>query len=253
MRLSIIIPTYNEEKLLPRLLASVNSQNFKDLEVIVADAHSTDGTRTVAERFGARVIDGGLPGPGRNRGAREANGDILLFLDADVILPDVRWLKSKIEQFDRRELDCGTCLVRPMSRKLIDKFSHGVFNAHMLSMQLLKAHAPGFCIFARQTLHRAISGFDEKIKLAEDHDYVLRASRIGRFRVLFGRGIKVSVRRFERDGRAAIFKKYFLAELHLLTRGKIDHDGFDYTFGYGEEESKHTEGISDEREDRIVR
>lgn len=232
MRLSIIIPTFNEEKLLPRLLSSIGSQTFKDCEVIVADADSTDRTREVAERFGARVVEGGLPGPGRNKGAEAANGDVLLFLDADVILPDVRWLKSKMDQFDRRGLDCGTCLIKPMSKKLIDKLSHGVFNAHMLSMQLLKAHAPGFCIFAKKTLHQGIRGFDEDIKLAEDHDYVLRASRLGRFRVLFGRGIKVSVRRFERDGRAAIFKKYFLAELHLLMRGKIDHDGFDYTFGH---------------------
>lgn len=236
MRLSIIIPTYNEEDLLPRLLASIYSQSFKDFEVIVADAFSTDKTREVAESFGARVIDGGMPGPGRNLGAKAAKGDLLLFLDADVVLPDTRWLKSKIEQFEKRELDCGTCLIKPMSRKLIDMLSHGVFNAHMLSMQLLKAHAPGFCIFARTSLHHAIKGFDEAIKLAEDHDYVLRASRLGRFRVLFGRGIKVSVRRFDRDGRAAVFKKYVLAELHLLMKGRIDHDGFDYTFGYGQED-----------------
>lgn len=233
MRLSIIIPTFNEEEHLPRLLKSIESQTFKDLEVIIADAHSDDSTREIAEGFGAKIVDGGLPGPGRNRGADAASGGLLLFLDADVVFPSKGWLKKKLGQFDMRELDCGTCLVKPMSKKVIDKLSHGVFNAHMFALQLLKAHAPGFCIFITRKLHNEIHGFDEKIRLAEDHDYVFRASRIGRFRVMIGAGIKVSVRRFERDGRAEIFKKYLLAELHLLTKGKIDHDRFDYTFGYG--------------------
>src|SRR5690242_14030921 len=97
--LSIIIPTYNEEEYLPRLLASIRSQRFEGYEIIVADNKSTDRTREIAARFGAKIVDGGMPGPGRNLGARAAQGDLLLFLDADVILPDVDWLADKVEQF----------------------------------------------------------------------------------------------------------------------------------------------------------
>jgi glycosyltransferase involved in cell wall biosynthesis len=230
--LSIIIPTYNEEEYLPRLLASIRSQRFTDVEIVVADARSTDRTRAVAAAFGAKVVDGGLPGRGRNLGARAASGDLFLFLDADVVLPDTEWLGRKVEQFERRRLDAATCLIKPMSPKLIDHLSHGVFNAHMFATQLLMAHAPGFCIFATREIHARIDGFDESIKLAEDHDYVERAAKLGKFRLLHGARIRVSVRRFERDGRLAIFAKYLLAELHLLTRGQIRHDGFRYTFGY---------------------
>lgn len=230
--LSIIIPTYNEEEYLPRLLASIRSQRFDGYEIVVADAKSNDGTREVAARFGARVIEGGMPGPGRNRGAAAAKGDVLLFLDADVVLPDVEWLGHKMEQFERRKLDAATCLVKAMSGNVIDHVSHNVFNAHMMATQFLKAHAPGFCIFARRELHARIGGFDETIKLAEDHDYVERARRVGTFRVLHGSRIRVSVRRFERDGRFSVFGKYLLAELHLWTRGQIRNDRFDYTFGY---------------------
>ncbi len=230
--LSIIIPTYNEEEYLPRLLASLRSQRLGGYEIIVADANSTDRTREIAEQFGARVVRGGMPGPGRNRGAEAAKGDVLLFLDADVVLPDTEWLASKMEQFARRDLDAGTCLVKAISGKIIDHFSHNVFNAHMMATQFLLAHAPGFCIFARKSLHERIGGFDESIKLAEDHDYVERARRAGTFRVLTGSRIRVSVRRFERDGRFSIFGKYLLAELHLLLRSRIRDDRFAYTFGY---------------------
>ena len=99
--LSIVIPTYNEEEYLPRLLASIRSQRFEGYEIVVADARSTDRTRQIAERFGARVVEGGMPGPGRNLGAVAAKGDLLLFLDADVILPDTDWLAGKVEQFAR--------------------------------------------------------------------------------------------------------------------------------------------------------
>lgn len=230
--LSIVIPTYNEEEYLPRLLASIRSQRFEGYEIIVADAKSTDRTRQVAERFGAKVVDGGMPGPGRNLGAAAAQGDLLLFLDADVILPDVDWLARKVEQFRRRKLDAGTCLVKPLGGKVIDRFAHGVFNAHMMATQFVMAHAPGFCIFAAKALHDRIGGFDESIKLAEDHDYVDRASRIGKFRVMTGSRIRVSVRRFERDGRFSIFAKYLLAELYLLAGSQIRTDRFRYTFGY---------------------
>ena len=230
--LSIIIPTYNEEEYLPRLLASIRSQRFEGYEIIIADAKSTDRTREIAERFGARVVDGGMPGPGRNLGARAAQGDLLLFLDADVIMPEIEWLSRKVEQFERRKLDAGTCLIKPLGGKVIDRLSHNVFNAHMMATQFLMAHAPGFCIFARKSLHDRIGGFDEGIKLAEDHDYVERASQVGKFRVMTGTRIRVSVRRFDRDGRLPIFAKYLLAELHILTRGQIRSDRFNYTFGH---------------------
>lgn len=231
--LSIVIPTYNEEEYLPRLLASIRSQRFEEFEIIVADAKSTDRTRAVAARFGARVVDGGMPGPGRNLGAKAAKGDLLLFLDADVILPDTEWLARKVEQFKRRKLEASTCMIKPHGGKVIDSLAHNVYNAHMMATQFTMAHAPGFCIFASKKLHQRIGGFDESIKLAEDHDYVIRASQVGKFRVMTGSRIRVSVRRFERDGRFSIFAKYLLAELYILTRGQIRNDRFNYTFGYG--------------------
>jgi 4,4'-diaponeurosporenoate glycosyltransferase len=91
--LSIVIPARNEEDNLPRLLASVREQPLKPLEVIVVDDSSADHTSEVALVGGARVIYAGeLPQgwTGKtwacHRGALAAQGELILFLDADTVL-----------------------------------------------------------------------------------------------------------------------------------------------------------------------
>ncbi len=91
MRFSIIIPGYNEENFLPRLLDSiaVARSNFSggadQIEVIVADNSSTDSTAEVAAAHGARVvtITKRCIAAARNGGARAGGGEILCFIDAD--------------------------------------------------------------------------------------------------------------------------------------------------------------------------
>ena len=85
--ISIIIPTLNEEKFLPKLLNSIKEQNYKNYEIIVSDANSKDKTIEIAKRFNVKIVQGGKPAVGRNNGAKFSVGDYLLFLDADVILP----------------------------------------------------------------------------------------------------------------------------------------------------------------------
>ena len=84
--LSIIIPTLNEEKYLPLLLKSIKEQNVKDYEIIISDAQSTDKTLDIAKKNNCKIVLGGLPGKARNEGAKVAKGNLLLFLDADVLL-----------------------------------------------------------------------------------------------------------------------------------------------------------------------
>lgn len=238
--LSIVIPTYNEAEYLPYLLRSIRAQTYKDYEIIVADAKSTDKTREIAASFGAWVIDGGMPAAGRNAGAAAAKAENILFLDADVILPDPWFLQMTVAEFEKRALGAATCKVDPLSDKKIDKVFHEVFNYFMHVTQESVPHAPGFCIFAQKKVHAAISGFDEEIKLAEDMDYVGRAGKVATFGVLKTYRIPVSVRRFDRDGRLNIAVKYLLCELYLRTKGKVKTDIFNYTFGHGEKKKRKT-------------
>ena len=229
--LSVIIPTLNEEKFLPHLFKSLKEQTFKDFEIIVADNNSIDSTRSIALRSGAKIVDGGLPARGRNNGAKVARGEWLLFLDADVILPP-DFLEKAITEIKNSDLSVASCLVEPLSAKQVDKILHGVVNVYFRATESVFPHAPGFCIFAKRKTHLAINGFDEKIKLAEDHDYVLRASKIEKFGFLRNVRIPVSVRRLEKDGRLNISIKYFAAEAHLILLGPIYSDIFNYKFGH---------------------
>jgi hypothetical protein len=86
-RLSVIIPVHNGAAFLERCLGSMRGSTFRDYECIVVDDASTDTSRDVALKHGARLIalerrDG--PARARNRGVEHAGGDIVVFLDADV-------------------------------------------------------------------------------------------------------------------------------------------------------------------------
>ncbi|MBP9828378.1 glycosyltransferase [Patescibacteria group bacterium] len=233
--LSIIIPAKNEAELLPLLLDDIKRQTYQPLEVIVADAGSTDGTRELAQARGARVVAGGLPAVGRNLGAAEAKGTVLLFLDADVRLLDEAMLEKMMQQFSVRSLGVATVNVSILGN-FFDHFAHSVFNAYVRLWGSKRPHAPGFCIMVRKELHDQVGGFDPTIKLAEDHDYAVRVGKIGSFGFLDGVTITTTTRRFEKEGRAVVAIKYVLAEVHQLLIGPIRHDLFKYEFGYTKEE-----------------
>lgn len=229
---SIVIPTKDEAKTLPALLASVQRQTLPPVEVIVADANSTDETVPIAQAFGAKVVAGGLPGVGRNRGAAIARGTFLLFLDADVILEDPEFLQKAAVELRSRQLDFATCDTKPLSTRFDDRIGHAFYNRYMRLVAHLHPVAPGFCIFSRRSSHEKMRGFDESVLFCEDHEYVMRAGRIGKFGILNTIKISVSVRRLDRDGRLVTAIKYILAELHTWLLGPIRDNRFHYTFGH---------------------
>jgi glycosyltransferase involved in cell wall biosynthesis len=92
IKLSIIVPTLNEERNITNLLESVNSQHYhtcSEVEVIIIDGGSRDRTVEIARNHGAKVViyNGLGEFASRNAGARIAKGDILIFTCADVIFP----------------------------------------------------------------------------------------------------------------------------------------------------------------------
>jgi glycosyltransferase involved in cell wall biosynthesis len=229
-RLSVIIPALNEANTLPGLLAALRAQSRPPDEIIVADAGSKDNTRTLAEAAGARVVPGGRPGPGRNAGARAATGDLFLFLDSDV-LPGPGFVAGALAELERDGYGVATCLIAPMSDSASDQIIMEATNLFMQMVQYLSPHAPGFCIFCRRDIHEAIGGFDEKVKLAEDHDYVQRATQYGEFGVLTHVHIAVSLRRVEKEGLARLAFKYLWCEMYALAGKPIYTTPFEYEFG----------------------
>jgi glycosyltransferase involved in cell wall biosynthesis len=224
--LSIIIPALNEEKHISKLLKSIKEQNFP-YEIIVADAGSRDKTAEIAKKFNARIVKGGLPSKGRNNGAKSAKADLLLFLDADVILPK-GFLEFCCNEIKINTLDAATCYALPLSRKFIDKFNYKTANVWMDFFKRIKPYAHGFCIFAKKKAHNKVNGFDESLKFGEDSDYVNRISKIGSFDIL-DKYIYTSIRRFEKEGRTKSILKYSYLNFRRLF-GEIKN--VNYRFGH---------------------
>jgi glycosyltransferase involved in cell wall biosynthesis len=224
MRISIIIPTLNEEATLPRLLDSIGIQEFEDYEVIVADAHSQDRTREIAQSRGCRVVDGGLPAAGRNAGAAVARGELLFFLDADVVLPP-GFIRNVYHEMQDRDIELATCEIRPLSNYQLDRIIHRLINLMVVLNLWIDPKAFGFCIFVSKRIFDLIGGFDETIYVAEDNDFVKRGSAHRPLRYLHSAYIGVSIRRFEKEGRFAYIKKGIKLNLYRTFRGEIRHDG----------------------------
>jgi glycosyltransferase involved in cell wall biosynthesis len=88
-RMSVIVPVHNGKLQLPRCLEALRASEFSDFEVIVVDDCSTDNTPQIVERSGARYLRTPRklgPGGGRNLGVNEARGEIVAFVDADVVI-----------------------------------------------------------------------------------------------------------------------------------------------------------------------
>jgi glycosyltransferase involved in cell wall biosynthesis len=228
--LSIIIPTFNEEKYLPKLLKSIKDQTVQPAEVIVSDANSQDKTRQIAKKYGCKIVAGGLPGKGRNNGAAASKQDLLLFLDADVILPK-DFLEKTTKEMVRRKLDIATCFITPLSESRVDKLIYHGANIYLSSSRTFLSQLNGFCIFITRSLFNKINGFDEGVILAEDFDLLRRAKKFGRFGYLNSRKIPVSVRRLKEEGRFAYTFKMFLLQFYLLFKGGVRTDIFKYKLG----------------------
>jgi glycosyltransferase involved in cell wall biosynthesis len=229
--LSIIIPALNEEKCLPTLLKSIKKQDFKDYEIIIADANSKDKTRKRARAYGCKLARGGKPPAGRNSGARISKGSILFFIDADCQVGK-DFLAKAMKQFKGRKLDAAGCYVLPLSNRFFDNLIFSIFNFWIYTTQLFYPNAPGSGIFCKKRLHEKINGFDETLKLSEDMDYVRRASKFGKFGILKKLKTYTSMRRFDREGRAAICWKLFLSALYRIFLGEIRTNIFRYRLNY---------------------
>jgi uncharacterized protein (TIGR00661 family) len=253
MKISIIIPTYNEEDYLPYLLESIKRQDFTDYEVIIADANSTDRTREIAKTYGAKIVDGGMPAEGRNKGAEAAQGEFLLFLDADVIMTR-GYLESAIQEFVEEGLGIAISQIYPMSDDMFDIVSHDFANFFMKYVETLKPHGAGcYGILTRKKLHEAIGGFDEELDFGEDTDYIEKLAFLSSFKVLRDATLFVSTRRTREEGKRSIALKYAKSTFYQFTGRKISANQLNYNFGHGEGSKRILYGVCGEGMGHAIR
>jgi glycosyltransferase involved in cell wall biosynthesis len=184
MRFSVIIPAYNEERYLPRLLDSIavagsNYSGGKDeIEVIVADNDSTDRTAEVATLHSARVVHVAKRriAAARNGGARAARGEILCFIDAgSAIDPQTFEVIDEAMKSERYVWGVTGARMERMSLPLF--ITHWMF----MPMVLLTGLDTGLS-FCRSEDFEIVGGYDETRLYAEDVLFPLALRRLGRSR-----------------------------------------------------------------------
>lgn len=204
---SIVIPTCNEEKYLQMLLESIKRQGFKDMEVIVSDAPSKDKTQDISKKFGCKIVKpSSLPSVARNLGAKAAKAKYLLFIDADIILPD-GFLLQILDNFKNRNYVCASVSYKPLSSRLVDKAAFLLINLSSWLIQRVSPHGAGWCIIIRKDVFEKVGGFNPAYRICEDHDLIKRAAKMGRFGFMLDSFVWVSTRRFDKEGRLKYFAK----------------------------------------------
>ena len=178
---SVIIPAYNEEKLLPATLASLHqAMDTLDLpgEVIIVDNNSTDNTAQIAEDHGATIVFEPFRqiAKARNRGAGIARGGFLVFLDADTKLSP-QLLQKAFHLLISGNYCGGGSVIRFDSRlPLLAKILVNLWNTLSRRGNL----AAGSFIFCLARGFREIDGFDEQSFAAEEISFSRRLRRWGK-------------------------------------------------------------------------
>lgn len=216
--ISVVIPTYNRDKLLSDAIDSVLSQTVTPLEILVVDDGSTDSSASVLRSYGdkIRVIRQENSGVSvaRNVGIRAARGSLIAFLDSDDV-----WLPDRLEQgMQCLERNAGVALVhsdvfldsgglRTRPRRGREKFSgycYAQFFEESPAYPILST------VMVRATAIKSIGCFDEKLRTSEDIDLWLRISRVYPFEFI---DEPLVLRRIHEGNLTSEMSKFFVTDL----------------------------------------
>jgi len=229
MKISVVIPTYNEEANIARCLTSLNDQTMprNRYEIIVVDGNSKDRTRDIAAPLADQVIIQKRPkvGGARNDGFDVASSDIVVTTDGDCIFPR-EWLEVISEEFSRRP-DAVTLYgpVFPIEKGLSNRLS--LMLANTFSRLGYYTHLLYYTLGANTAFRKAAflkAGGYRVSDAGDDLEIARRMKMLGK--VVFVSGMKVgfSMRRYDQYG--AIKSVY--EWLYIVVKGG-DSDKYTYT------------------------
>jgi glycosyltransferase involved in cell wall biosynthesis len=183
--ISIVIPTYNASGFMLGLLDSIFNQAVNDMEVIIVDDCSTDNTVEIVKKYPVRIIQmetNAGPAVARNRGVKEAAGDIIFFLDSDVLVLDGT-IKEVEDYFNNNpDAQCiiGICATTPLNSGFVPAYMAMFEYIHLIGQQYNKVSvfAPR-CGAIKKDFFLEIGGYDEQYKGADVEDFEL-ARRINK-------------------------------------------------------------------------
>ena len=233
---SVIIPCYNEEAYIGKLLSALTLQSYPNFEIIVSDAKSTDNSIDIIKKINfskIKIVSSPPNGPAaqRNFGAKHATGELLLFLDADISLEDKDFIRKIVQVSVRNNWQTASAKTKTKDATIIEKLGTAI-NYYYLKLLSKTKHpvAPGWCILTRKDLFDSNKDFNEKIFFGEDYDYVSRASQNG-FGFVENTYYFINLRRFDEDGLSFVYK-CIANEVYRHTHGyNLENSPYGYGFG----------------------
>jgi len=224
VRYSVIIPTLNEEKFLPKLLSSLAAQTDKNFEVIIVDGSSKDNTVAVAKRFTKKLPKftvivskkANLPLQ-RNLGAAAAKSEWFIFVDADSIL--MPYFIERIGGYIAKYApQLFTTWFRPDSEISGDAMLTLLANISSEGSIIIKRqHAPGPLTIVSQKAFNSVNGYDESRNYLEDYDLSWRLSKKGyRMQILRETLCVWSLRRLRKKGNLRFAQIYAQSVFSVL-------------------------------------
>ncbi|MGD9129386.1 MAG: glycosyltransferase [Candidatus Woesebacteria bacterium] len=225
---SIIIPTLNEERYLPRLLKNLAEQTFKNFEVIHVDGNSDDQTVSKAKAFAKKlsiktfVVKKRSVSFQRNTGAKKAKAKWIIFMDADIELPAsfLEKIEKKLTKL-KKKVDFFTCYQESKNYPL--KFKLLAHSSNLIStiMKKFRSLAPGALLGIRKIYTTKIS-FNQKFDGYEDYDYCNQASKKGyQFQLFKNPKFTYSMRRVKKEGLIKILFEQFKLNLELTRKKQL--------------------------------
>lgn len=232
MKYSIIIPTLNEEKLLPSLLKQLNGNGLKnkyDYEIIISDGGSTDKTIELALENSDLIKvhhdkEKQNIAKGRNIGASFAKGDILIFLNGDVMLNDANNFFAYLEaNFLKTEYVAMTCKVKifPQEEILADKLFHSIYNSYFFLLNVFGVGmGRGECQIIRKEIFQTVKGNNEKLAAGEDFDLFKRIRKEGK--IFFSNELCIyeSPRRYRKFGYSGVSLSWIKNSLSIIFKNR---------------------------------
>ncbi len=201
MKLTVIIPTRNEELSIKDVLVNLKREIPDGTELIVVDGNSTDKTVSIAKRYSKVIPNKGRNiASARNTGAKAANGEILIFVDADT-KPKRIFFEKTIKAFQDKKVVCFGGLIMPTKLNAYEWLLFRILNGIVqLSVIFGRPAIAGSCVAYRASAFRKVKGFDEEMAASEDQDLCARISKIGKVKFDANLIIDTSPRRLRELG-----------------------------------------------------
>lgn len=182
LRVSVVIPAYNEEKNIGACLRALGSQTKKPYEIIVANNNSVDKTVSIGHEYGARIILAREQGYvfALQEGMANTSGDIVAVVDADTVVA-TNWVEMITQVFSDSDVVGVTGSVRIRNTGLFSKLSEVLFNSFLfINFKIHKPHLVGFNFAVRKTAFTQINGLNTVYKMGPDVELGLRLKEVGR-------------------------------------------------------------------------